>query len=205
MIWPADYCGARILELPPPRELGPDPDSAMTMLANLVIQSCGNARPIIIFGHSLGGSMALALSEYLRRAGEDDISVILSAVPKPREIATISSAAVSGFVTRSLKGIFPRDVTPPQSYLKLLEGYIDQDLKVAPWLSSVGCCHLDKVVGFLIGNDDLLCGEDDLCWWLEVSPLVEFKCFEGGHFGYMDPDIAKIYRSFISRVSEQLG
>ncbi|MBG9244915.1 hypothetical protein BUE64_12500 [Corynebacterium diphtheriae subsp. lausannense] len=196
-IWSGVEEGLRVVELPPAREFLPSIDSSLRKTADLIASSTGSSGRATIFGHSLGGSLALAMATFLDQLHGISSQVILSAVPSPNR-GVNNPYDASRLINRSIASFLSNESEIPRAFFELIERFVEDDFKAAVHMSEVGFASIDRVVGFISGDDDSLCNADDIDWWRKASPSLKICSFEGGHFGYMDPKIATVYRQFIT-------
>lgn len=199
-IWPEPRQPMNIVEAPPAREFLPDVCSSVESFVNSLRGWLPCSRTVTVFGHSLGGSIALAISHYLKEYCDVTPRVVLSAVPSPGS-SSLNAGAASDFILESLSDFIPPEFEVPDSFLGLINRFVEQDFKAAGLLSEFGRGSLARVVGFISGCSDPLCRDEDIRWWKEVSPSLELSRFEGGHFGYMSSKIKMQYQAFIQHIA----
>lgn len=196
-LWPDLDDKINVFELPPARDFLPDIDSSLKEVTDLIISEVSPSANILLFGHSLGGSLALATATYLDQLHGAASQLVLSAVPSPQR-GLLNSHEASRLIKDSVSSFVPEELDIPVKFLEIIEKLVEADFEAGLKLSQVGIDAIDKVVGFIYGDEDPLCNGDDAEWWSKVSPSVKLRIFEGDHFGYMDPDIASVYRQFIA-------
>lgn len=196
-LWPNPEDDINVFELPPARDFLPDIDSSLKEIADLIISKADPSASVLLFGHSLGGSLALATAAYLDQLHGAASQLVLSSVPSPQR-GLLNSHEASRLIKDSVSSFIPEEVDIPVKFLEIIENLVEDDFTAGIKLSKVGFDSTDKVVGFIYGNEDPLCGRKDAEWWSKVSPSVKLRMFEGNHFGYMDPQIAGVYRKFIA-------
>lgn len=199
-IWPEVEQSIRVVELPPARDFVPDISSSMAQVAEFLDISFPDLQRFTIFGHSLGGSIALAMSQYLEWSRDTETRIVLSAVPSPSS-SMLNSRAASEFIQKTLSEFLPSQFEVPHSFFNFIGKLVDQDFEAAALLSEFGMNSTGRVVGFMCGNSDPMCRVEDIQWWKGVSPSLMIRQFDGGHFGYMNPRVAKEYRDFVQRIA----
>lgn len=65
-----------------------DLDDVVGQLSSSYLSTRANARPLILFGHSMGGVIAFELACNLKQNGVEPIAIVLAASTPPRPVAT---------------------------------------------------------------------------------------------------------------------
>ena len=148
-------------------------------------------RPLILFGHSLGGRIALGLAAALARAGAAaPLLLVVAACECPAPAAPIrdrgrdpdlDDAAVRAFLRRQ-GGTDPQVLADPE-LMGLLLPAVRADLRLAFDLDREPAEPLPAPVHVYLGDDDRSVPRESALGWAEYSgPGFALRSFPGGHF-----------------------
>nr|WP_098073355.1 thioesterase domain-containing protein [Corynebacterium casei] len=198
MLFPSsfEHC---VLELAPSREFRGNTDVLLKRISKeLEFLQPRDCETVVLFGHSLGSGLALALAHFIAVETHLTPRVFLSGVPKPGSFR-VSPEIASDYIVQSLGEILPGGEEVPSSFREMIYRQVVADFGVVEELAVFAAQALNYVEVLLAGSDDDLCTEADIIWWRSKAPAAEVFRYEGDHFGYMkSKKIADLYRSVAS-------
>lgn len=188
--------------------IGEDPPGDAVAIVDGVIEAleaeraAGDARPLVLFGHSLGATLAY---EVARRLPTAPIRLVVSARTAP----TASSRGTRHRGTdgelvahiRDLGGTDTRVLDEPEMRELILPPY-RADLRAAETYTHAPAPPLPCPVEALAGADDPAAGPSDVERWAEVAPAgFRLTVLPGGHF-YLLAEQDRVLAAVLDGLSE---
>ncbi|WP_369685142.1 thioesterase domain-containing protein [Corynebacterium glyciniphilum] len=143
--------------------------------------------PLVLFGHSIGGALAMEVARHLSTYRQSRTRLVLSALPSPAH-RQLDITEVTSQVLASRVGVptHPNECVSPAVYSYVAD-VIQSDIGSARALN-FGACGVPRSIdlGFLWPLDDPICTAADIEWWIEEYPSLSLFPYRGDHFSYAD-------------------
>jgi pyochelin biosynthetic protein PchC len=163
-------------------------------LTAAIRDTCGPSgeapRRLVLFGHSMGATLAFECARRLTAAGEPPAALVLSSRllhARPPELHTKSDAELVATL-RALGGT-PAAVLDNPELLEMMLPIVRADSEMLATYSYVPGPRLVTRLLAVTGQDDLIAPRGEMPAWAEVTEAeTQLTILPGGHFYWTEPD-----------------
>lgn len=196
-LFPPDFPLSPI-EIPPSRDFKKHTaDKLLNVAKSLEAKSAYTQDSIVLFGHSLGCGLALALANFIAKETVKNPRVIISGSPGP-DNPLITSNVASESIIDSLIEVFPTHIEIPKSFERYVSQKVVEDFSAAKNIYPYALPAVKYVSTLIFGTDDNLCTSQDKEWWASHALGAQLYTYKGDHFGYMKSQtLAQLYRNVV--------
>jgi len=146
----------------------------------------GNARPLVLFGHSMGAYLAVETARRLTAEGRPPAAVVLAAASHRRAPSLDGASTWSDDdLTAWLADVggTPAELLENRDFMGLILPALRADLRIAEQYTAPGPGALEVPVVAVRGSEDDLVDDDDTTAWAGLtSGGSATAVFPGGHF-----------------------
>ena len=164
--------------------------------------------PYALFGHSMGGLLAVCMASYLQRHGRSlPLILFASASPAPSCGSwNFSSRDSDTALLSDLRryGGAPDDVLERPEMLRLAMDALAADYRLCSSFEYRGPAQLPVPLRIFAGRDDEVRQEQLAAWRRETTASFSIHWFDGGHF-YLRPQEIPAVRLIEQQLADALG
>jgi external thioesterase TEII len=139
-------------------------------------------KPLVLFGHSMGGLVVYRLTQKLEQRGIFPEAVIISAVQPPhtrrKQLTHLDDGAFLDYVI-DIGGV-PAELVQAREVLQFFLPAIRADFKALETFEHTDHSLLQAPVHILNGEQDQSCLQD-AAGWRQWTKQIRFHTFQGGH------------------------
>jgi surfactin synthase thioesterase subunit len=190
--WPGLVAGLEVIGTRlPGREsrMSESPIESVEEMARSVVAEFGTlpARPVALYGHSLGGLIAFEAALQLERQGRPPVAVFVSGCRAPgiRPDEHISGLPDDDLVTECAKlgALSPGMVTKNRELINIMLPTLRADIRAAEdYYRSPGLSLSVPLIAFAGRDDASVSAEEIWAWQEHSSGALSFHLLPGGHF-----------------------
>jgi len=188
---------------------------SIVQLANAIAEVLEGeiAGPFVMFGYSMGSTVAFeTIRELRRRLGIEPEVFFVAArhapnVVKPsRSISHITDAELLAWF-QDTYGAFPKQLLNDPDLLRMVTSILRCDARIAEEYTYTAELRLGCPIHVFAGKDDRSTRDDELrAWQFETTAHCSLEVFAGGHFFWENcmADLAQAVRSHVARDVERV-